>query len=209
MGKQTCFKQGDVVVHARRPEWGDGVVDQATAMTHNGRAAQRLVVRFANRGRVTLNTAVAVIQSKGSEEFMTRTSTSTFSSHATGQGWLGSLKQDNPQELWSLPESMTDPFASLRQRLLATLESYRFSDEARSLIDWAVAQSGLADPLSKYNRHELEQAFARYARDRDRHLVELARSAKRQEQHQLLNQLVKQVGQPAAQCAAQRAIKRL
>ena len=41
-------------------------------------------------------------------------------------------------KLWHLPEAMTDPFASLGARLSATLDSYRFSTDPKSLIDWAV-----------------------------------------------------------------------
>ena len=191
MWKSTQFERGDVVVHTRRPEWGEGVVDQAAVVNYEGRQAQRLIVRFANHGRVTVNTAVAVLQLKDLERTMASTNTSAFQTPQARQGWLDSLdnhKKSDHQELWSLPEPMTDPFASLADRLKATLDSYRFSQEARSLIDWAVAQSGLNDPLSEYSRHELEQAFVRFARDRDRHLVELVRVIKKKGRHELLSQ---------------------
>ena len=37
----------------------------------------------------------------------------------------------------------------------------------KTLLDWAVAQSGLDDPLSRFNRTELESFYKDWARDRD------------------------------------------
>jgi len=204
----TQFCQGDVVVHTRRPEWGDGVVSHASTIIYEGQPAQRLAVRFANRGQVTVNTAVATLKPKESEGPMTRTSTSVFSSSTTGQGWLGSIdKKSDDRQLWSLPEPLTDPFASLADRLKVTLESYRFSHEPRILIEWAVVQTGLNDPLSQYNRHELEQAFVRFERDRDRHLAELVRLIKKQGQNKLLEQQINEMGSSVAGRALAKAVR--
>ncbi len=207
------FERGDVVFHAKRPEWGEGVVEQAREIKHEGRAAQRLTIRFSNHGRVAVNTAVAQLRAKrkGSEGLgvvMSNSSTPAVSSSA-GKGWLSSLEKSGGgvEELWSLPEAMTDLFASLGARLQATLDSFRFSTEARSLIDWAVAQTGLTDPLSKYNRHELEQGFERFARDRDRHLVELVRTAKREGQADLLDRALQGKLIPEARRTLKKAIR--
>jgi hypothetical protein len=40
-------------------------------------------------------------------------------------------------------------------------------------VDWAVAQTGLDDPLSRFSRQELEQHFSRYVTERDAHLGRL------------------------------------
>src|SRR5690606_10247777 len=97
-----------------------------------------------------INTAVAPLAPKGNQDqTMSRTFTPTSNSEA---GWLTKLEKatgNRSDELWSLPEAMTDPFANLARRLDATLDSYRFNTTARSLIDWAVVQTGLDDPLSK------------------------------------------------------------
>ena len=53
---------------------------------------------------------------------------------------------------------MVDPFSSATERLKATLDNFRFNAQARPLIDWAIAQTGLDDPLTLYTRQELEQA---------------------------------------------------
>ncbi len=196
------------MIHPRRPEWGEGVVDQATTIQHQGRPAQRLVVRFANRDKVTINTAVAPLIAKETYNAM-RTSNqfSSGTSTATG-GWLSALEGDsNGHELWRLPESMTDVFRSNASRLEATLESYRFSTEPRSLTAWAVAQTGLDDPLTKYTRQELEHAFPRFARDRDNHLMELVGQLKRQGERDVLNQARAKTRIPGARAALERAIR--
>ena len=44
---------------------------------------------------------------------------------------------------------------------------------------WAVAQTGMDDPLSRFNRHELEQFYERWMWERDRHLVKILDEARK------------------------------
>jgi hypothetical protein len=217
MPDSAQFARGDKVVHTRRPEWGQGVVDHATAIVHEGRAAQRLVVVFAHYGRVTVNTALApllpapaagAVQPVGAA----RQESHTLPTGGGGGGWLANLSHTNPKgELWQLPDALTDPFAPLSRRLAATLDTFRYSADAhdpasqRSLLDWAIAQTGLHDPLSKYTRHDLEQAFPHYTRDRDNHLFELVRLIKRQGKPELVEQAKQHCPNPAARSALERA----
>ncbi len=125
-------------------------------------------------------------------------------------GWLASLEKASSgqrHELWDLPTELKDPFANLVSRLQATLKAYRFSTEARSLIEWAMIQTGLDDPLSKYTRSDMEQAFPRFARNRDQHLKELVRQMKRRGQHAELKQVVNQTQMPAARSALDKAVR--
>ncbi len=212
------FSPGDVVVHPRRLEWGDGVVDQATNIDHEGQTAQRLVVRFTHRERVTLNTAVAPLMSKETYTAMrtdhpspgpSRTAQDPAGATTSGNGgWLATLDQSpSEHELWRLPELMNDPFLSLARRIEATLDSYRFSTEPRSLTAWAVAQTGLHDPLTKYTRQELESAFPRFARDRSAHLQNLVRLIKRRGEEQILEKALIETSNHAAKEALRRAMK--
>lgn len=199
------------MVHPRRPEWGQGVIRQASAIRHDGQAAQRVVIDFMHHGRATVNTAFVSLDLKETEGSMTRTESSTaVAGSSDSQGWLGSLGGDQAGkgQLWELPDAMTDPFASLASRLQATLDSYRFSTEARSLIDWAVAQSGLTDPLSQYTRHDLEQVFPRFQRDRDRHLAQLVAQIKKEGKAEVLDQAMQQTRIEAARQALQKAMHR-
>ncbi len=218
MGAGVTLKRGDVVTHGKRPEWGDGVVDQADAVEHDGQRVQRVVVTFANHRRVTINTGIATLIPKGVTTHMSKANTPSMTPPANDQGWLASLSsKDSGNELWSLPAAFSDPFVTLDVRLNATTDSYRFQEangnqanatpSARGLLDWAVAQTGHNDPLTHHTRHELEQAFRRFARDRDRHLLELVRTAKRQNQAGMIKRMIQKADHPAAKQALERALR--
>jgi hypothetical protein len=205
MLRQTPFTLGEKIVHARRPEWGEGVVDHATTISHDGKSAQRLIIRFANQGLVTLNTAVAEVVRKDAADAMA--SSQTANSSSLTNAWLSESTRKNPAEaLGALPDAMSDPFASLPKRLQATLESFKYNptqrnaklpSDPRKLFDWAMAQTKLADPLSKYTRHELEEGYVRFTRNRDQHLRELVRAIKRQNVPGALQEVLKTVTTPA------------
>lgn len=208
MDSQTQFARGDKVIHPRRPEWGDGQVLSAMTINHEGKAGQRLTVRFANQGQVTINTAIVPLVHK--ETVSTMSSTSSYSH--SGQGWLDTLSRDaNGHELFKLPEELTDPFATLEKRFEATLRSIKMISDGRdprALLDWAVVQTGLNDPLSKYSRPELEQAFPRFARDREHHLVSLIKQFKAKGQMATVQNAQRIATSPAVKAALQRAISR-
>jgi hypothetical protein len=121
-----------------------------------------------------------------------------------GGGWLDKAAATSPDEVMArIPEACTDPFRTLDQRLAATLQMYRFSDTGGSLIDWAAAQTGLKDPLSRFNRHELESFFKRFAFNRDEHLKKLVVELKKKDPA-LLGRTLR--GAPPA---AQQSLRRL
>jgi hypothetical protein len=211
----TTFNRGDQVTHPRRPEWGIGLVDQAVKIEHHGQSAQRLVVSFANQGRVTINTAIAKLVLKGRKtpEVTNAAPPPMPAPRATRDdgGWLGNLaKQNNPraeQELWVLPESMRDPFVSDSTRLRAILDSFRFNNDPRSLLDWAISQTGLRDPLSKYTRHELEEGYIRFVREREQHLFQLVQQLKKQGGAAILEGLWSELHNRAARQALRKAMQ--
>ncbi len=179
----TEFKFGDRVVHTSRPEWGEGVVTAAAADTVEGMTCQRLTVRFDRAGLKTLSTALARLRPATA---MDATPAAANGQATPGQfeakGWLDRAGAETPEVVMArLPEAATDPFATLEQRLAATLGLYRFTDQGAPLLDWAAAQTGLADPLSIFNRHQLEQYFARYATARDQHLRQLSEELRRKD----------------------------
>ncbi|QYU67803.1 hypothetical protein J4558_23455 [Leptolyngbya sp. 15MV] len=105
--------------------------------------------------------------------------------------------------LTALPESATDPFASRRSRLKATLGLYRFSGVGASLLDWAASQTQLKDPLSCFSRHDLERLFDRFRIALDAHTRKLVHEARRQEPAVLAEVLAQ------ASLAAQQAVRRV
>ena len=178
---QDVFGFGDRVVHAGKPEWGVGVVSSAQNLSQDGKACQRLTIRFERAGLKTLSTAVANIRPADQADAPARqvaSEASAGSPEAGGNSWLDDLEAGNPAEVMArLPEACTDPFQSIGNRVRATLGLFRFSASGGSLLDWAAAQTGMKDPLSRFSRHELEEFFARFKTNRDAHLRQLATEA--------------------------------
>jgi hypothetical protein len=192
--------------------------------------AQRMVIDFANQGRVTVNTAYASIVPEGTDlASVAPRKTSPASGAAPtsgggaafggGGGWLAELERSqntanspaaagNGDSLTMLPDKCSDPFMPLGRRLMHTLDLYRFSSEPRSLIDWAVAQTHLQDPLSRHTRHELEHGFAIFSQMRDSHLKELIRLIKRKGEQTLIAE-AREHPLPAARAALDKALRTL
>ncbi len=192
--KQWSF--GDRVVHAGRPEWGQGVITSAVSEQHEGRACQRLVIRFDRAGLKTISTAHADLRPP-SEVPLLMAETETKVDPLAGLG--GPSARDL---MLRLPDAATDPFTTPRARMLATLNLYRYTGDGGSLLDWAAMQSGLKDPMTKFNRHELEEIFRRFVIIRDEHLKKLALEFKKTEPGLLLE------AQKIAPRAAQQVLKR-
>jgi len=175
------FKFGDRLVHESKPEWGAGVVTAAQTIEEGGKAFQRLTLRFDRAGLKTISTAHARLKRVESEKDMPQAEGAPAAAAANGAtGWLGALESGNLNEVMSrLPESTRDPFVSLSERLKATLGLYRFSTQGASLLDWAAMQTGLTDPLTRFNRHELEEFFKRFAFEREARLKLLAQEVRK------------------------------
>lgn len=175
------FNFGDRVVHALKPEWGTGVVSSAQNVTENGSPCQRLTIRFDRAGLKTLSTAYAELR-PADEHPSVDAAAAAATAGASGEvTWLEQLEAgDLTERMQRLPESTRDPFTSLAARLKATLSLWRFSEQGASLLDWAAMQTGMKDPLARFNRHELEQYFKRFATERDAQLKRLLLDAKKQ-----------------------------
>lgn len=171
--RKAAFKFGDTIVHSARPEWGPGTVTRAEDITWESQPAQRLNVRFATVGLKTLNTAVAQI-------LPAQQKVSAVKPENGNGGWIDTLETKSDDELMTcLPEEASDPFRSVWDRLAFVFDLYRFTSQPGPLINWAVAQTGLSDPLSRFSRHELETFFERWARQRDLQLAALIQEAGR------------------------------
>jgi hypothetical protein len=172
------FEYGDRVRHARRPEWGIGSIVKTEEMTLNGLPAQRVSVRFPNAGLKTISTAHTELQlvnaNNGPESHGADTHPLGGWDKMKEGDWLGEVARRKVEEaMTSLAEGARDPFLPPPKRLEACLDLYRFERTGRSLIDWAIAQSGLTDPLSRFTRHELEVLFDQWAAQRDEYLERL------------------------------------
>lgn len=205
--QSTMFQLGDSVIHAAKPEWGTGSVLSAKADTEQGSGAQKLQVRFQHGGMKTLSTAFATLRHVSNGDGAGGAGGAASPSGMNGSG--GSRLEgdaDPVSVMGALPSEATDPFATPAKRLEETLGLYRFTGEGASLIEWATLQSGLADPLTRFSRHDLEEFFHRYATHRDRHLAKVRRENLKTDPKTLSS--IVQAAPPAAREALRRITQR-
>lgn len=163
------WKLGDRLMHAGRPEWGVGEVRSAESVVQDGTRCQRLTIRFDRAGVKTISTAFADLRPR--EEMPEPAEATGGNGEAHDPLAPGAVNWE--QKLETVPEDATDPFRTRKARLETTLGLYRFAATGASLLDWAASQTGLKDPLSKFNRHELERLFDRFRANLDAHLKKL------------------------------------
>lgn len=203
-----AFKIGDKVRSSKRPEWGDGSIMKLDAITFQGKSDVQIYARFQAVGVKTLLASAAdLIAADGANDdsltAIHRPSTLNDADATKHKGWLGSIDGCKAQEIMTkLPPAATDPFLSLRKRLENTVALYRFDGDNGRLIEWSVAQSGLDDPLSRFNRNELEQFYKRWKFELDAHLKELLGEVRREPE-------TLQAAMAKASVAAQRAVQKL
>lgn len=194
------FQIGDRVLHPGKPEWGAGTVASAAGAVHEGAPCQRLSIRFDRAGLKTISTvfvslrragglsaAIAEAKPAPAVQAAVPQTAGVFSPRPVpsepdpfGPGPSDGLPTD-PRELrrymTRIPEDAVDPFRTPAARLRAVLGLYRFEPTPGSLIDWAAAQSGLADPLTRFSRQELEDYFGDFRRNLDRALAKAVADA--------------------------------
>lgn len=177
----TSYKIGQKVRHTKRPEWGVGSIIKIEVITREGRPDRRIWIRFPNVGEKTVLASMAELEHLEADANATFTPATLADLHARSDGgWLGEISKNKPEGIMTaLPDAVTDPFLPLRRRLQNAFQLYRFDAGAR-LIEWAVAQSGLNDPLSRFNRHELENFFQRWRFALDAHVGRLLQEARRE-----------------------------
>ena len=188
MPTTTEFYPNDQLQHPGKPEWGVGTVVSAQPLTHEGSPCQRLTVRFSGAGKKTINTAFAKLARIGEANQPEPKSTSRPARPLQAPPAPASPASSGPEpdkaavieRLAQLPGALTDPFRDLESRLIETLECYRNQPDERGLLQWASIRSGLADPMSVLNRHELEEHFANHRIRLDRHLKSLLEEARRE-----------------------------
>ena len=175
----TSFKIGEKVRHAKRPEWGVGAITKIEVITRDGRPDRRIWIRFPTAGEKSVLSSMAELEHV--EAAPMGGAPTLADAHARADsGWLGEIAKRKPEDMMvALPDGATDPFVPLRRRLEQTFSLYRF-DAPSKLIEWAIAQSGLNDPMSRFSRHDLEAFFKRWKFALDAHLGKLMQDARRE-----------------------------
>ena len=174
---------GDQVRHLDRPEWGVGSVSKVESTSVEGEPAQRITARFANAGIKVLNSSGARLErleaNIASQETGTCRDQFDEIDRMSKDDLLAPIASRKLAELMlAIPEPCRDPFRSLEDRIRSTVELYRFDNGGKGLIGWAVMQTGLDDPLARFNRHELEEHFKRWSHEREQFLRKLMNEAR-------------------------------
>lgn len=219
MTQTRTWASGDRLMHTGKPEWGHGVVSSATKTTQDGHPCQLLTIRFARAGVKSISTAFASLvpaeqgealpsyETTQSDAPTSERSGSKFRIHDdAGKSAIEdklSGAADIRERMTRLPEAATDPFSSSGARLKATLGLFRFNAQGGSLLDWAAMQSGLADPMSRFNRHELERFFEAFVVVRDSHFKKIAQEVRKADPSALQQALAQ------APAGAQQTLRRL
>jgi hypothetical protein len=192
------FKNGDWVLHSNKPEWGAGQILAAEGHLQEGKRCQRLSIRFDRGGLKTLTTLYADLRPSAPG------GASAFAEPKPDDDIAHQFDLKNLAEsLVGLPEAVTDPFTSLPKRVEATLGLFKYTGMGASLLDWATAQTGLRDPLSSFNRHELEEHFQRFRTNAFAHLRRVTADLRRADPAALAK--IEAAAAPVAKQALQKA----
>lgn len=161
---------GDQIRNTARPEWGVGTI---VRLEPGG----KLAARFEFVGLKQLDPKVAPLalasaDNRPGSENWEPPAAAFFRSEEVALS--ASARQKLLIDVMTrLPDDVTDPFHPVEGRIRACASLYRFGNDSPGLMAWAVAQTGLQDPMDQLPRHELESLFGRWREVRDRTLREL------------------------------------
>ena len=203
----TDISFGDRVRHPNFPEWGNGSVVKVEGTALNGEPTKRISVRFSSAGLKTFagNSLPLELLSDGHVMPGDRESVRPAIAeveYLEKSGLTSAVEQKLLDIMLAIPMGCRDPFNAAEHRLKRTLDLYKYDMSGRGLMEWAMAQTGMDDPLTRFNRTELEEYFTQFALNRDQHLAKLLREM--QTEQSLVTELV-----AAAPAGAKHAVAKL
>ncbi|MCG3126561.1 MAG: hypothetical protein CHACPFDD_01408 [Phycisphaerae bacterium] len=156
---------GRIVQVATKPEWGRGTVLRVQTTHAGGHPQHRVSIQFAVGHRQLLIPPGSICEPADEPE--------------RAPGWIDAVACATVDDrLRRLPLDATQVLGTLAQRLAALAPHFCVSDDERSLLRWARAQTGVGDPLSRWTRDELQAALAQFERHRDGYVRELIANAR-------------------------------
>ncbi len=178
LNSMTSIVFGDRVVHATFREWGTGTVIKVENAVIKGDPAVRVTVRFKNVGLKTFIGDSIPLEVTTDDHVMPGDTSRVRPAIAEVEdleksGLTQAIEQKLLDIMLAIPVACRDPFNSIEHRLRRTLDLYKFDMSGRGLMEWATTQTGMDDPLTRFNRTELEVYFKQFAHDRDQHLSKL------------------------------------
>lgn len=173
----TTLQFGDRVRHGSHPDWGIGSVVKVEAVEDHDGHVPRISVRFPDHGLEVLvgrEVPLSVVDEPCCEPAAMGPRPPIAEVEDLERAGMDSAIEQKLMEIMrSIPIACRDPFNGPEIRLRNTLELYRYDTSGRGLIEWACTQTGMDDPLTRFNRTELEAYFQRWSHDRDEHLGQL------------------------------------
>lgn len=169
---------GDKVIHPKFPEWGSGAVIKVENTALQGESTTRITVRFTSAGLKSFvgdDLPLDVLQSDhsmpGDRELKRPAIAEVEDLERSGLQQAVQKKLD--EIMHAIPLACRDPFNTSEHRLRRTFELYKYDMSGKGLMMWAMAQTGMDDPLTRFNRTELEMYFNQYSHELQLHLAKL------------------------------------
>ena len=173
------YSAGDLVRHTKRPEWGVGHITRVEPSTFAGKSSFRVTIRFEGCGLKVLNVPPAPIELDKVSTTSTCIDESAIDSIDSSSSQFGVDSSIKIKEFMvKLPDICTDPFRSKKERFISTLELFRFDNDPHGLLNWSRSQTMLSDPMTRFNRMELESFFNQWKSVRDLYFIDLATNIK-------------------------------
>jgi hypothetical protein len=169
---------GDRVTHKLHPEWGSGAVIKVENTVVAGKPAPRVTVRFANAGlKIFAGLSLPLTAMQGDHTapgdlYLERPAIAEVED-LERSGLSQAVEKKLLEIMLAIPLACRDKFNTPEHRLKRTLDLYKFDMSGRGLMEWAIVQTGMDDPLTRFNRGQLEEYFKRWVRDRDSHLSDI------------------------------------
>lgn len=174
----TSIAYGDRVAHPSFPEWGSGSVIKVENTAIKGNPTRRITVRFSHGGLkiftgddIPLDLVASEYQQNPSADVKRPAIAEVEDLERSGL--TQAIEQKLLEIMHAIPLACRDPFNNAEHRLKKTFDLYKYDLSGRGLMEWAMFQTGMDDPLTRFNRTELEMYFKQFAHDRDAHLSKL------------------------------------
>jgi len=204
----TSIEFGDRVTHPKFPEWGSGAVIKVENTPVNGAPSIRVTVRFAHAGlkkfvgdSIPLDVMVSGHAMPGDGDCK-RPAISEVED-LERSGLTQAVEQKLEEIMFNIPLACRDPFNTIEHRMRRTLDLYKYDTTGKGLMEWAMAQTGMDDPLTRFNRTELEVYFKQYTFLLEQHLSKLL--SEMYEDKSSLNRLLAEAPEGARRAVAKLA----
>jgi hypothetical protein len=197
---------GDRVTHPKFPEWGSGAVIKVENAPVNGEPSKRITVRFTHAGlkkfvgdSIPLEVMLSAHSMPGDRDGKRPAIAEVEDLERSGL--TQAVEQKLEEIMFNIPLACRDPFNTIEHRMRRTFELYKYDTSGKGLMEWAMAQTGMDDPLTRFNRTELEMYFKQFSFLLKQHLQKLL--GEMHSDKEALGQLLKEAPEGARRVIAQ------